>query len=63
MVINQYLNTVRPMHRKSVELTKKQADIIVTDGGFNKKALQMIIYSLSHQLKNIIDGVGYSVVL
>jgi uridine kinase len=49
MVIKQYFETVRPMHIEFVEPTKKYADIIVPEGGHNKKAMQMIIYSLSHQ--------------
>ncbi len=52
MVINQYLETVRPMHIEFVEPTKKHADIIIPDGGYNQKAMQIINYSLSHQHEN-----------
>ena len=42
-VINQYLNTVKPMHEQFVEPSKKYADIIVPEGGKNQVALDMIM--------------------
>ena len=41
-VFTQYLETVRPMHKKFVEPTKTYADIIVPNGGKNKQALDII---------------------
>lgn len=41
-VINQYLNTVKPMHEQFVEPSKKNANIIVPEGGYNEVAMQMI---------------------
>ena len=41
-VVNQYLNTVKPMHEKYVEPSKKYADIVVPEGGKNLVALSMI---------------------
>jgi uridine kinase len=41
-VIDQYLNTVRPMHLKFVEPSKRYADLIVPEGGFNLVAIDMI---------------------
>ncbi|MBZ0305364.1 MAG: uridine kinase [Anaerolineae bacterium] len=41
-VINQYLDTVRPMHLKFVEPSKRYADVIVPEGGFNMVAIDMI---------------------
>lgn len=41
-VIDQYLNTVKPMHEQFVEPSKKNANIIVPEGGYNKVAMQMI---------------------
>ena len=32
-VISQYMNTVKPMHEEFVEPSKKNADIIVLEGG------------------------------
>ena len=34
-VVNQYINTVKPMHEKFVEPSKKYADIIIPRGGEN----------------------------
>lgn len=42
-VINQYLNTVKPMHEEFVEPSKKRADIIIPEGGFNSVALDMLL--------------------
>ena len=41
-VINQYLTTVKLMHEEFVEPSKKKADIIVPEGGYNIVALQML---------------------
>lgn len=41
-VISQYLNTVRPMHLEFVEPSKRYADIIIPEGGFNEVAIAMI---------------------
>jgi len=42
-VIDQYRTTVKPMHEQFVEPSKKYADIIVPEGGYNHVALNMII--------------------
>lgn len=42
-VIERYLSTVRPMHLKFVEPSKRYADIIIPEGGFNAVALDMIV--------------------
>lgn len=42
-VVEQYCTTVKPMHEQFVEPSKKYADIIVPEGGYNKVALNMII--------------------
>ena len=41
-VITQYQQTVKPMHEKYVEPSKKYADIVVPEGGKNMVALAMI---------------------
>ena len=41
-VINQYIETVKPMHEQFVEPSKKNADIIVPEGGHNLVAMEMI---------------------
>jgi uridine kinase len=50
-VIEQYLNTVKPMHLDFVEPSKRYADIIVPQGGHNTVAIDMLltlIRSLAH---------------
>ncbi len=41
-VVAQYLETVKPMYEKYVEPTKKHADIVLPNGGMNKKAIDMV---------------------
>lgn len=42
-VVDQYCRTVKPMHDQFVEPSKKYADIIVPEGGYNQVALNMIV--------------------
>lgn len=42
-VIQQYLITVRPMHIEFVEPSKKYADVIIPEGGYNKIGIDMIV--------------------
>ncbi len=41
-VINQYLTTVRPMHLEFVEPSKRYADVIIPEGGYNLVAIEML---------------------
>lgn len=41
-VIEQYMMTVRPMHMKFVEPSKRYADVIIPEGGYNLIAIDMI---------------------
>ncbi len=41
-VIRQYLETVRPMHQQFVEPSKRYADIVIPEGGFNQVAIELI---------------------
>lgn len=41
-VIQQYLATVRPMHLEFVEPSKRYADVIIPEGGFNMVAIDMV---------------------
>ena len=41
-VIEQYLRTVRPMHLKFVEPSKRYADVIIPEGGLNTVAIDMV---------------------
>jgi uridine kinase len=42
-VINQYMNTVRPAHLQFIEPTKRYADIIIPEGGYNRVAIDIIV--------------------
>ena len=42
-VIEQYQRTVRPMHLQFVEPSKRYADIIIPEGGYNEVAMEMVI--------------------
>jgi uridine kinase len=41
-VVEQYLTTVRPMHLEFVEPSKRYADVIIPEGGFNEVAIEMV---------------------
>lgn len=41
-IIDQYLDTVKPMYHQFVEPTKRYADIIIPEGGSNKIAINML---------------------
>ncbi|GAB4322113.1 MAG: uridine kinase [Candidatus Sumerlaeia bacterium] len=49
-VIEQYLTTVRPMHLEFVEPSKRHADVIIPEGGFNRIAIEMIVSQARAQL-------------
>ena len=50
-VVNQYLNTVKPMHERFVDPSKRRADIIIPEGGENTVALNMLL----EKIKNFIN--------
>ena len=50
-VIQQYLTTVRPMHIEFVEPSKRYADIIIPEGGFNEVAMDMVVARLAGLLQ------------
>jgi len=49
-VIKQYLSTVRPMHLDFVEPSKRYADVIIPEGGFNTAALDMVVARIESML-------------
>ena len=52
-VLTQYQTTVKPMHEKYVEPSKKFANIIVPEGGKNLVALDMIIGRIKRHLEGL----------
>jgi uridine kinase len=50
-VIKQYQSTVRPMHLEFVEPSKRYADVIIPEGGFNAAAMDMVVARVEALLK------------
>jgi uridine kinase len=50
-VIHQYMTTVRPMHLEFVEPSKRYADVIIPEGGFNAAALDMVVARIEALLR------------
>ncbi len=50
-VIEQYLETVRPAHLEFVEPSKRYADVIIPEGGYNTAALDMVTARIETLLK------------
>ena len=50
-VLTQYQETVKPMHEKYVEPSKRFADIVVPEGGKNLVALDMIMLRIQRHLE------------
>ena len=42
MVIERYLNVLKPMHEQFIEPTKKYADLIIPQGGENLKGIGIL---------------------
>ena len=51
-VLEQYETTVKPMHEKYVEPSKKHANLVVPEGGKNYVALDMILSRIQRHLDN-----------
>lgn len=51
-VVEQYLNVVRPMHMQFIETTKKYADLIIPEGGYNKVAIDIIAANIRQILSS-----------
>jgi len=53
-VLSQYEATVRPMHLEFVEPSKRYADIIIPEGGYNLVALEI----LTARIERLVNEVG-----
>jgi uridine kinase len=51
-VVEQYLTTVRPMHLEFVEPSKRYADVIIPEGGFNQVAMDMVVTRIERLLSH-----------
>ena len=52
-VLLQYQQTVKPMHEKYVEPSKRFADLVVPEGGKNLVALDMIMGRIQRHLNEV----------
>ena len=52
-VLTQYFSTVKPMHDEFVEPSKRYANIIIPEGGFNEVALSLLIENIKSVLKEL----------
>lgn len=50
-VITQYLTTVKPMHERFVQPSKKRADLVVLEGGKNQVAQKLLFGYIEDHLK------------
>ena len=51
MVVERYLKVLKPMHEQFIEPTKRYADLIIPQGGENKKGIDILcryITTLTH---------------
>ncbi len=55
-VIFQYLETVRPMHMQFVEPSKRYADVIIPEGGYNEVGIDLITGRLRAQIQSVLYG-------
>ena len=52
-VIAQYLSTVRPMHMEFIEPSKRYADVIIPEGGYNEVGIDLVIQKIRSLLPNV----------
>ncbi len=51
MVIDRYLEVLKPMHEEFIEPTKRYADLIIPQGGNNSKAIEIMRTYIIHRLR------------
>ena len=52
-VLTQYFSTVKPMHDEFVEPSKRYANLIIPEGGFNSVALSLLIENIKSVLHDM----------
>jgi uridine kinase len=57
-VIEQYLATVRPMHMQFVEPSKREADVIIPEGGHNLVSIDLLSGKIRERLAATLTSVG-----
>ena len=51
MVMDRYVDVLKPMHLEFIEPTKRYADLIIPQGGENQKAIDIMRTYIIHRLK------------
>lgn len=51
MVIDRYLDVLKPMHEEFIEPTKRYADLIVPQGGSNHQAIDIMRTYITHRIR------------
>ena len=51
MVMDRYIDVLKPMHLEFIEPTKRYADLIIPQGGANQKAIDIMRTYIIHRLK------------
>ncbi len=54
-VVQQYLATVRPMHQEFIEPSKRYADVIIPEGGYNGVGIDLVIQKI-RSLVTAVEG-------
>ncbi len=54
-VVRQYLESVRPMHLEFVEPSKRYAEVIIPEGGYNKPAVDMLVTQICGMVEGTPD--------
>ncbi len=52
-VRDQYLSTVKPMHERFVEPSRRFADIVIPEGGRNRVAIEMLLLRLRAHIEEV----------
>jgi len=52
-VRDQYLSTVKPMHERFVEPSRRNADIVIPEGGRNRVAIEMILLRIRAHIEEV----------
>ena len=51
MVIDRYLQVLKPMHQEFIEPTKRFADLIIPQGGENQQAIDIMRTYITHRVQ------------
>ena len=60
-VVEQYLGSVKPMHIEFVEPSKRYADIIIPEGGYNSVAIDLVVTKLASLLDQTSPSLDLSI--